>query len=156
MKLKIVSIISLILMTTMLSFAGVDEFLQQANYKGAFGAGNWATSWTALSQYGFLAAPVVPGSSGQIIEVTDADIAPNTTVYWEAKNTYLLKGRVFVDEGAVLIIEPGTVIKGAPGEKENASALIVARGGKIYAEGTPDRPIIFTSENDDLTNPLVP
>jgi len=156
LTVKIVSAIVIVSMLPAFGFAGPFDFFQRTNFKGAFGANNWATNWTALAQYGFLTPPVVSGASGQIIEVTDNDIPPNATVYWEAKNTYLLKGRVFVDEGSVLIIEPGTVIKGAPGEKENASALIVARGGKIYAEGTPDRPIIFTSENDDLTNPLVP
>ena len=33
---------------------------------------------------------------------------------------------------------------------ENASALIVARGGKIFASGTPDQPIVFTAEADDV------
>ncbi len=36
------------------------------------------------------------------------------------------------------------------GEGENASALIVSRGGKINAEGTAEDPIIFTAESDDL------
>ncbi|RMH38687.1 MAG: T9SS C-terminal target domain-containing protein, partial [Gammaproteobacteria bacterium] len=68
-------------------------------------------------------------------------------------NVYHLNGRVFVEEGAVLHIEAGTVIKGMPGSGEDASALIVARGGKIYAEGTAQRPIIFTAESDDVNNP---
>ena len=32
----------------------------------------------------------------------------------------------------------------------NACALMVARGGKIYAEGTEDEPIIFTSILDNI------
>ena len=50
-------------------------------------------------------------------------------------------------------IEAGTVIKGQPGQGENASALVVARGGKIFAEGTATNPIIFTSTADDVTDP---
>lgn len=63
---------------------------------------------------------------------------------------WVLEGFVFVNEGQVLTIEAGTVIKGKPGTGENASALIVARGGKIMAEGTVQKPIIFTAYADDL------
>ncbi|NPA67141.1 MAG: hypothetical protein GXO50_00880 [Chlorobi bacterium] len=62
---------------------------------------------------------------------------------------WLLNGFVFVNEGQVLTIEPGTLIKGKPGTGENAGALIVARGGKIIAEGTSEKPIIFTAEADN-------
>lgn len=72
------------------------------------------------------------------------------TVTWTKENEYILEGFVFVNDGQVLTIEPGTVVRFRSGQAENASALIVARGGKIIAEGTQDDPIIFTSENDDL------
>ena len=88
-----------------------------------------------------------------VITVTDADIQPGQTVNWTANNTYLLDGFVFVDDGAVLNIQAGTVIKGKPGQGTDASALIVARGGKIYAEGDKDAPIIFTAESDDVSDP---
>ncbi len=65
-------------------------------------------------------------------------------------DTYLLDGFCFVNSGQTLTIEAGTVIKGKPGQGVNASALIVARGGKILAEGTKEKPIIFTAEADDL------
>ena len=87
------------------------------------------------------------------IEVTDADISSGSSVTWTADNTYLLTGLVFVDDGATLTIEAGTVIKGRPGQGGNASALIVTRGGKIFAEGTATNPIIFTSTSDDVTDP---
>jgi hypothetical protein len=72
------------------------------------------------------------------------------TVTWNKENEYLLEGFVFVNDGQVLTIEPGTVIRFRSGQAENASALIVARGGKIIAAGTKEEPIIFTSEHDDL------
>jgi hypothetical protein len=72
------------------------------------------------------------------------------TTTWLSGKTYLLEGFVFVNDGQVLTIAPGCVVKGKPGQGENASALIVARGGKIVAEGTADNPIIFTAEADDL------
>ena len=58
------------------------------------------------------------------------------------KGTYTLKGWVYVAAGAELTIEPGTVIKG---DKLTKSALIVERGGKIFAQGTAQQPIVFTS-----------
>jgi hypothetical protein len=73
-----------------------------------------------------------------------------TSVTWTADNVYILDGFVFVNEGQTLTIEAGTVIKGKPGQEANASALIVARGGKIQANGTKEDPIIFTAESDDL------
>ena len=54
----------------------------------------------------------------------------------------LLKGYVFVKSGVTLTIEPGTVIKG---EKVTKGSLIVVPGGKIIAEGTAEKPIVFTS-----------
>ncbi len=49
-----------------------------------------------------------------------------------------------------LHIEAGTVVKGKPGQEASASALIIAKGGKIMANGSSDAPIIFTSQADDL------
>ena len=99
-----------------------------------------------------LLSPALPSLAAEI-EVTDADISSGSNVTWTADNTYVLAGLVFVDEGATLTIEAGTVIKGQPGQGENASALVVARGGKIFAEGTAANPIIFTSTADDVTDP---
>ena len=58
---------------------------------------------------------------------------------------WTLKGYVYVPEGVTLTIEEGTVIESDIAEK---GALIIERGGKIMAEGTPQEPIIFTSGND--------
>ncbi len=56
--------------------------------------------------------------------------------------TYTLKGWCYVCDGAKLTLAPGTVIKG---DKETKAALIVERGGQLIAQGTADRPIVFTS-----------
>ena len=91
-------------------------------------------------------------ASAATVDVVDADISPSSNVVWTADNEYLLNGLVFVDEGATLTIQPGTVIKGMPGQGENASALVVARGGKIFASGTPDQPIVFSAQADDVSD----
>jgi len=72
------------------------------------------------------------------------------TITWTKDKNYILDGFVFVNSGQTLTIEPGTVIRAKTGQGENASALIIARGGKIIAQGTKDEPIIFTVEDDDL------
>ena len=90
-----------------------------------------------------------------IVNITDGDILPGQTVNWTRNNVYLLDGLVFVDSSATLNIEAGTVVKFTSNQTVGApSALIVARGGKIFADGTPDEPIIFTAESDDVNDPI--
>ena len=69
---------------------------------------------------------------------------------WTADNCYILDRKVVVQEGVTLTIEPGTIIKGTAGTGSLSSALIVARGGKLIAEGTATQPIIFTSVSDNI------
>ncbi|MEQ9007525.1 MAG: hypothetical protein RLP12_06555, partial [Ekhidna sp.] len=76
------------------------------------------------------------------------DIMTNTT--WTANNIYQLDTRVTVIDGVTLTIEPGTVIKGNSGQGSAATALLVARGGMLMAEGTAALPIIFTSVDDPI------
>ena len=58
------------------------------------------------------------------------------------KGTYLLKGWVYVDAGAKLIIPAGTIIKG---QKQTQAAIIVEPGGYVEMKGTKDEPIVMTS-----------
>ena len=60
-----------------------------------------------------------------------------------AANTYTLRDLVYVTNGAVLTIEPGTK---SVGEKSTRGALIITRGAKIIANGTAALPIVFTSD----------
>jgi len=87
------------------------------------------------------------GSCAENIDVS-GEIAEDTT--WEAKNIYILNGKVVVGQGVTLTIEPGTIIKGKPGSGSLASALIVQRDSRIEAVGTADNPIIFTAEADNI------
>lgn len=65
---------------------------------------------------------------------------------------YILDNFVFVNGGQILTIEAGTVIKGESGTGTNASALIVASGGKLIANGTATDPIVFTSLIDNTAD----
>lgn len=59
-----------------------------------------------------------------------------------ADSVYLLKGFVYVVDGATLNIAAGTIIKG---DKSTMGSLIVEKGGKINAIGTSTNPVVFTS-----------
>ncbi len=76
------------------------------------------------------------------------------TITLTSDKEYLIDGLVFVNDGQTLTIEAGTVIRAKPGQGENASALIICRGGKIIAKGTSAEPIIFTAESDDLNGSI--
>lgn len=118
-------------------------------------------SRTPLGWLAACAALLVPSTKADTIHVT-ADIQPGATETWYATNEYVLQTIVYVRTNATLVIEPGTVIKG--GTNVNTlvarddipnlvSALWVTRGGKLYATGTVDKPIIFTMEGDDVNDP---
>jgi len=64
-----------------------------------------------------------------------------------SSNVYTLRDLVYVTNGATLTIQPGTKIVG---EKSTRGALIITRGCKIIANGTVDKPVVFTS---DQSNP---
>ena len=69
-----------------------------------------------------------------------------------ADSVYYLDGYVFVESGT-LTIEPGTVVYAFEDPSSiaegNETSLIITREAKIDAQGTPENPIIFTSEFDE-------
>jgi PKD repeat protein len=69
------------------------------------------------------------------------NIDANTTLF--SDTIYTLEGYVYVKNNATLTIQPGTIIKGKSGTK---ATLIITRNGMINANGTPTRPIVFTSD----------
>ena len=60
----------------------------------------------------------------------------------------LLSGKVYVAKGATLTIEKGAVVK-ANYSGADVAVLVVARGGKLVAEGSQNEPIVFTSSSPD-------
>lgn len=88
-------------------------------------------------------APTLPQSEVKTGELTQSET-------WSADRIYFIQGKLVVPNGVILTIEPGTIIKGKQGQLTNASTLVVARGGKLMAEGTAAKPIIFTTEFDNI------
>jgi len=72
------------------------------------------------------------------------DITQNTT--WTSDNVYKIPRlkQLFVQPGATLTIEPGTVVQGGQG-----SVLVITRGAKINAAGTKEQPIVFTTDQPE-------
>ena len=69
---------------------------------------------------------------------------------WTADNVYILTDRIYVPNGRTLTIEPGTKIystaetRGTASPEDDAvGALIVARGGRLIADGNAAQPIVF-------------
>jgi len=87
------------------------------------------------------AAPVnVPGIDKPVIVVTGE---VNGSENWTNNFYYVLRGAVFVTEGATLNIQAGTRVIGESG---SVGTLIVLRGARLNAIGTREAPIVFTSD----------
>ncbi|KAF5063552.1 hypothetical protein DSECCO2_293260 [anaerobic digester metagenome] len=112
------------------------------------GAGSVELSITDNADQTSKATAVISVLAEQVIFNVDGNITANTT--WETGKVYILKSRIAVVSGVTLTIKPGVVVKGEAGTGANATALIIARGAQIKAEGTADQPIIFTSIADEL------
>ena len=84
---------------------------------------------------------IIPGNSNDPNEtkVLTGTIDNSITL---KKGTYTLRGYVYVNNGAILTIEPGTIVKSDISQK---GALIIERGSKLIADGTVTDPIVFTS-----------
>jgi hypothetical protein len=132
MTKKILTLAFLLAITSMVAMAQVVT----TTYRGAFEpapAAMWTDNWTNWDpQNTFYGAPTVN---------VNTNITTNTT--WTKNNVYLIQGTIFVDSLVTLTIEAGTVVRGDANTV--ISALVIQRGAKIIANGTPCNPIVFTS-----------
>lgn len=105
-------------------------FAQQE--KGIVGEENWLNYWSEFN----------PNQKdyGEPTKILTGDISEDTILY--KRDVYLLLGSVFVTNGAVLTVEPGTVILG---DFNSKGSLTITRGCKLIAKGMQTDPIVFTS-----------
>lgn len=65
--------------------------------------------------------------------------------------TYKLTGKLLVADGATLRIKPGVIIEATTvadaTDYESVRYISIAQGGKIFVEGTKDKPVIMTAAN---------
>lgn len=114
----------------------------------AIGAGSVILTVTDQAGQMGTATAVINIVEEQLVFYVTGNITQNTT--WQTGKTYILESRIAVVNGVTLTIQPGVVVKGQAGTGANATALLVARGGKLMAEGTATSPIIFTSIADEI------
>ena len=88
----------------------------------------------------FVVSQNVPEVFGE--DGTDTEISTDTT--WSNDTIYKIRYQVFVNSGATLTIEAGTLILA---EGQNA-VIVVEKGGKIIAEGRREAPIVMTCDAD--------
>lgn len=83
------------------------------------------------------------GANAEDVPVTE-NITTDTT--WRASDAYILDKPIFVTNGATLTIEPGTYVYGTENVTDDTfGSLVITRGCKIMAQGTPSEPIHFTA-----------
>lgn len=114
-----------------------NSFFDKVTYVGAFGAIDWTKGWTEWNPIdaNYPEATTTKGNA-QFSRSTGLHITTDET--WSG--VIKLDGWVYVDAGATLTIQPGTIVRGT--EK---SGIFIERGGKIMAVGTQSSSIVFTS-----------
>ena len=80
---------------------------------------------------------------------SDGDLLANTILTCD--KLWILDKKIFVPNGKVLTIQPGTVLKGVyQSNPANATCLFISRGGQCIADGTADCPIVMTAQADPM------
>ncbi len=93
-----------------------------------------------LQKIGALIAVLVGLNTYAANITVSTDITTSTT--WINNNNYIIYGDIIVKNGATLTIQEGTIVRG---DKTTLSRLVIAAGAKLIAQGTPEQPIVFTS-----------
>ncbi len=97
-------------------------------------------------------APVLEACpTGTTAEGEDC-LLPNSisdALYLPAGKKYLVRGAVIVEAGGSLSIDPGVTVQGHVDDSVT-NWIGVKQDGRIYAEGTPTRPIVFTGPTTDI------
>ncbi len=115
-----------------------NEYFDHVPYVGAFdGTKDWTAGWTEWApEDADYPDPTSTKGNGVFDHANGLHITADET--WSG--VIKLDGWVYVDNGATLTIEAGTIIRGTA-----KSVLVIERGGKINAVGTSSSPIVFTS-----------
>jgi hypothetical protein len=130
--------ISKILATAALSVAAVLPSFGQTNLGAACGCPAVGSRGTPVNMSS------LPGFNATTGELANGAVLNCATIY-------VLDQKIYVPSGQSITIPPGTLIRGKfDASPANATALVIERGAKIYAVGTPDCPIVFTADADPM------
>jgi len=133
-----------------------DAFFDATNFIGAIEspANDWTDGWTVGMPDGDTTFGCPAGTTEAVNDIGGKTTCIMSGTYTSdlnltRDNNYVLDGRVAIgDEGmpAILNIDSGTNIIGSSAE----DFLIISRGSQIFANGTPEMPINFTSSDEFL------
>jgi hypothetical protein len=70
----------------------------------------------------------------------------NSNETWTAGNVYMINSGVNIQDGVVLTIEAGAIVKSS---SPWSSSIMVYDGGTLNVSGTTSQPVVFTSSQDD-------
>lgn len=116
--------------------------MEKVCFRGAIPPADLGSDWTqGWTYYNDTGAGRTDIDYSKPLMIWDTDI--NAHVTWFNTNNYLIRGRINVNDYASLYIEPGTVIFGESG---TVPFLCIQMGGKIFAIGTKEQPIVLTSD----------
>lgn len=130
---------SKIIATTALAFTAMAPVFAQTNLGASCGCPSPVSARPTVN----LSTLATNGGAG------DGELIADNVIL-DCSKTWILDKKIYVRPGATLTIQPGTVIKGNTGTAANATALTVEVGGKIFAAGTEECPIVFTAAADNL------
>ncbi len=75
----------------------------------------------------------------------------DSSAHWDCTKRWILDKKIYVPKGAVLTVDPGTVIMGrARLTADSATMLLVEKGAKMIAVGSSDCQVVMTAENDPM------
>ena len=112
------------------------SFFVPTSYRGALApapTAQWTDNWVNWD----------PQNTNYGTSTVNVTTSITTSTTWSSNNVYLLQGQIYVKNGAILTIQPGTVIMGD--KAFVGSGLFVCQGSKLFANGTVNSPIVFTS-----------
>ncbi len=124
-----------------------DTSLHSCCFRGALPPAEWGDDWTAGWTY-YLFDGLNPGGSWR----TDIDYtkplgylqgAQEVDLTLTPDSNWVIQGKVNMLSGTTLTIEPGTVLFG---QNATDGYLVIERGARIHAVGTPHQPIIMTTD----------
>jgi len=107
---------------------------------------------TTFVNVSYLGSPAINTVNGRSYTTINADQR------WTRDKVYIIDRLTFVASGVNIYIEPGTIVRGeihtvqgdssAPSKPSDPGTLTIANGAKLFAIGTSEAPIIFTSIDD--------
>ncbi len=104
-----------------------------------------ATSCRKIEMDGGGSTVVAPPTTPGVQTIVLKGRIDKDTVLREGNN-YILSGLVYIVNNATITVQPGVTVKGDY-TGASVATLVIARGAKIIADGTQEKPIVFTSNS---------